>query len=313
MALGCSPIETSSRNHRPIKYIIEIRSIIRKNKYEIVHVHGNSATMAVDLLGAYLGGVKNRIAHSHNSMCKHVIVDKLLRPLFTHLFTGAIACGNEAARWLFPGKNVLIVPVGINLELFKYKTPSRERIRKLLGISDETFVVGHIGSFNRVKNQSFILNVFDILYRTIPNSLLTLIGSGELFDYVLEQTKTLDCRNHIRFLGPLDHLSIPEYLCAMDVVIFPSLYEGFPVTVMECLASGLSILLSENITHEFLFANAVNYLSLDLPGDVWAYTLLEMKNYNRAQQCAESQNILKKMKYDVIDSVRVLEEFYSSL
>ena len=85
--LGCRVIHLDCRNSNPPLYTIRLAKLIRKQQYDLVHVHGNSATMTFDLLGAKLGGCKVRIAHSHNTSCTHVTEDKILRPLFYHLVT----------------------------------------------------------------------------------------------------------------------------------------------------------------------------------------------------------------------------------
>ena len=74
------------RNSNPLKYVIELKRIIKENKYDIVYVHGNSATMAVELISAKMAGCKVRVAHSHNTQCNHMKINKLLMPFFSLLF-----------------------------------------------------------------------------------------------------------------------------------------------------------------------------------------------------------------------------------
>ena len=87
--LGCDIVRLPSRSKSPIVYIFSLAHFIRKNNIDVIHAHGNSATLSIELLAGFLGGCKRRIAHSHNTRCDQVRADKMLRPLFNLLYTDA--------------------------------------------------------------------------------------------------------------------------------------------------------------------------------------------------------------------------------
>lgn len=98
ISLGGSVYELSSRDKKTLKYIKELSKIIKSNKYEIIHVHGNSGTMYLDLHIAKINGVPVRIAHCHNSTCKHKLIHYILKPFLNREITHAFACSDLAGK-----------------------------------------------------------------------------------------------------------------------------------------------------------------------------------------------------------------------
>ena len=92
------------RNRDPLGYVLALRDVVRAGGYRTVWCHGNSATLAADLLGARLGGAAARIAHAHNTACSHMALHRLLRPLMNGLATHRFACG-EAAGGTMHGRS----------------------------------------------------------------------------------------------------------------------------------------------------------------------------------------------------------------
>ena len=105
--LGAKIFELTGRNTSTLKYIKELAKVVRKEKYDVVHVHCNSCTAAIDLLGAKLGGAKRLCPHIHSTQTKFARANKMLRPLFNILYTDAFACGDKAGKWVFRDKNFL--------------------------------------------------------------------------------------------------------------------------------------------------------------------------------------------------------------
>lgn len=111
-AMGCKVIELPNRRSNPMNYFFQLSKFVRKKKIDVVHAHGNSGTLAIEMVAAWLGGCKKRIAHSHNTKCDQVKADKLLRPIFNIFYTDALACGSEAGRWLLEEKNLKYCKMG---------------------------------------------------------------------------------------------------------------------------------------------------------------------------------------------------------
>lgn len=93
LEIGCRIYRIECRKKNPILYVFKLGNLVKKEKYDIVHAHGNSATLAFDMLGAFFGKCKVRIAHCHNTKCGNDRLDKILRPLFYRVYTHGMACG----------------------------------------------------------------------------------------------------------------------------------------------------------------------------------------------------------------------------
>jgi len=310
-SLGCCIYKTVIRNHNPIGYIHQLSKLIRKNKYNIVHVHGNSATMAFDLFGAMLGGCKNRIAHSHNTMCEHVYMDKILRPFFRVLYTERFACGEKAGGWLFKNQKFDIIPVGINVREFRFDKDKRKQIRNELGIPEDHLVIGHVGGFNKAKNQKFIVDVFNALCSLRKDVSLILVGSGDMFEEVKNKVSESDFRNNIHLPGRVN--CVVDYLDAMDVMVMPSFYEGFPQVVMEWQANGLKCVVSTNVTRECAVTDNVQFLSLSDGISRWVKEILLLSNYDREMEQIKSSDLVSDEGYDIVDDALKLKMKYMSM
>ena len=131
-----------------------LRRYIAKEKIDIVHVHGSSAIMSVELLAAKLAGCKVRIAHSHNTTCENKKVDQMLRPLFNKLYTERFACGQEAGKWMFGTQSFMVIPNGRSLQKYEYNSEKRVQYRNKLNVPANAFIIGHVGRFNDQKIMS---------------------------------------------------------------------------------------------------------------------------------------------------------------
>ena len=114
--MGGKIFVTGSRVKRPVRYIRRLKKIVREGGYDAVHVNGSSCLMALDLWAAKAGGARVRIAHSHNTYCRHRALHALLRPAFDRLYTHAWACGEEAGKWLFRERPFRIARIGVETE-----------------------------------------------------------------------------------------------------------------------------------------------------------------------------------------------------
>lgn len=93
------------RMANPIMYMHELRKIVKQNKYNIIHVHGNSHTIVMELAIAKLNSVPVRISHAHSTMTKFPLLHKVLSLPFYKTYTLGLACGKEAGKWMYNKKN----------------------------------------------------------------------------------------------------------------------------------------------------------------------------------------------------------------
>ena len=307
-ALGCKFVPFPSRRKSLFAYFCKIRKFIRREKIDIVHAHGNSATLAVEMLAAKCGGCKRRIAHSHNTQCEHVKADQILRPLFRHLYTEAVACSQGAGKWLFGDRPFVVLKNGRDLDKYRFKQDVRASIREEFSIG-KSLTVGHVGSFLPVKNHSFLLEIFSELLKKNPQTCFFIIGDGDLRTEIEDKAKELDIYDKIHFTGKTDRVA--DIIQGMDVMVLPSLYEGLPLVVIEWQAAGLPCILSDVITKECQMTNLVEFVSLNTKVEKWADTILSAASKNQRQkQSVDACQKLKEAGYDIRENANILKDIY---
>lgn len=298
-----------NRKTEIIKYMRAMRSLLKSSNFDIVHVCCNSATAAYEINESKGCGVGMRIAHSHNTMCTHRLANRLLDPLFQNGITDRFACGVDAGKWLFGSRQFTVIPNGKYLSDFSYSPIARETARKELGLSGNELVFGHVGSFNEQKNHLKLLDIFSELYRRNSFCRLVLIGEGHLLSEIKDKAKALGVENAVIFLGRRD--DVPRLLNAMDCMVFPSLYEGFPNVVLEWQLNGLPVVMSETITDECAITPLVSQVSLNASATVWTDAIEDaLKGRNRALDSASGVNSARTAGYDIRDNAVMLRRLY---
>lgn len=283
----------------------DIRRLCRENKYDIIHVNtGVIKFQAVVLLTAMLCGVPERIAHSHNSIpftatgnlsrFKRFALEKTV--CFTA--TKMAACSREAAKALFGAKkarNALIILNRIDTEKFAFSSEKRDRLRMELAL-EGNLVIGHVGVFNKVKNHRFLLEVFREVASRNSRARLLLVGSGRLEKEIRLQIKQYGLEQKVIFAGYTDRVS--EYLCAMDIFVLPSLYEGMPLSAIEAQTSGLPCVVSGRVPPEIMLTENISILPLDGGVALWADKLLAVEPMSNAER-AKAWMTVRDAGYDV--------------
>ena len=304
--LGASIYKVTGLSKNPVKYFLEIRDIIRKNKYDIVFRHTDVATIAIDLIAAKMGGAKRRIPHSHSTDSKHLAVHKLMRPLLVANATDYFACSEPAAEWMYgskiaENKEYHLVKNGIDLEKYAYDQDKRNAKREELGITEDDLVIGHVGNFVYAKNHLFLLEIFAEVLKRNPSSKLLLAGDGELRGEIERKIEELDIKEQVHLLGLRN--DIAELLQAMDVYLFPSVYEGLPVALVEAQAAGLPCVISDTIAPESKMTDHIKAYTLDETAGQWAEHVFELARRQRG----ESIEILRAQGYDIMNTVHFYE------
>jgi len=294
------------RNKNPIAYILKLSKIIRKEKYDVVHIHGNSCTLAVDLFAAKIGGAKVRIAHSHNSRCKHTFFNKILRLPFNLFYTHGLACSEMAGKWLFKNKPFKILQNAIDLEKYKFKELKRNEFRDKYNINGK-IAIAHIATLSNEKNHKFILDVLKKIVSKNGDYILFLIGDGELRNEIENKVKIFKLENNVVFTGSVQN--VHELLNAMDLLVLPSLYEGLPVIAIEAQANGLPMLLSDNVSKECKITDLVEFLPLE--AEKWVEKIFEKKiSENRIAISNNAVENLKNTGFDIKKEAMNLRNIY---
>ena len=286
-----------SRYHSPIRRILAnvsaVDRCLRTGNYDIVHFN---VCHGVELIYLYLAkkrGIPVRIVHCRNN---DIGAGSWMRPIkilahvcCKYVFAG---CANYrfansalAAKWIFPRKyirsgSVKIVKNGIDAERYAFDAHRREAVRQENGWEDR-FVIGHIGHFNYQKNHDFLLHVFSEVKKLRPSSLLVLVGEGEREAEIRQLARELGIESSIIFYGVTG--DVPGLLCAMDVFVLPSRFEGFGNVLVEAQANGLKCFASEGvIPGDVRITENLSWISLQEPYTVWAKRIVsETANESR--------------------------------
>lgn len=291
-----------------LSYILNFIKIAKG--YDIVHVHGNSATMVLEMIACWCAGVRVRIAHSHSTMSAMPMLDKMVRPLFYKLCNARLACGKNAGAWLFKRHEFTVINNGISTLQYLFDQQRRDSIRTSLQWSD-CKVVGHVGNFVDVKNHSFIIDIFREAVVMASNVRLLLLGDGPLRNKIEHKAQALGLKDKICFTGSVDNVA--DYMCAIDVIVMPSKFEGLPLTLIEEQANGLKALCSDVITTEVDKTNSISYLSLNKNAKEWAELLLKIElPMNRMKTSKHNVQMIIDSGYDINYSAKMLKRFYLS-
>lgn len=310
-ALGGKTFKLPSRRDGWIKSRKAIEHFFDNHSdYKVVHYHTSSLSYLDPLAIAAKMKIPVRIVHSHSTNAPgsrfHYYLHKLNKRRIADIATLFFACGDLAGKWMFEGSGcedkVQLINNGIDMKKYTYNEQIRDRIRTQLGINNE-FVIGHVGRFSTVKNHSYLLEVFaDYLKMANGNSRLLLVGDGELRSQMEEYAKQLGLCDYVIFLGA--RRDVPQLLQAMDYMIMPSIYEGFPVTAVEAQASGLPCLLSDTITKDAAIKSNVKMLSIKENPSIWAQSI------DKTPQRIPDNTELIKAGYDMKQTVDKLYDVY---
>lgn len=202
------------------------------------------------------------------------------------------------------GLSYQILHNAIDVSLYAYSSEKAIAIRKKLNV-ERNLVVGHVGRFSAPKNHTFLLDIFSECVKIVPNAKLLLVGDGEERTRIQEKTKSLRLEDKVIFTGVRSDVS--DLLQAMDVFVFPSLYEGVPVTMIEAQASGLPCVISDVVPKDCVITSGlVTSMKLsDMPCD-WAKCIVAQLHTKRENHLQE----VRAAGYDIVTAAKELENFY---
>lgn len=300
----------SGRRNGYFSYIQRIYCFFRihKSEYVAVHAHVSSLSSIEVLMIATLFKIQSIVIHSHSTSQKgskiHLILHRLNKIWLSFFVTDFLACSDLAQKWLYSGTRGLsksvIIPNGINLSHFRYNECVRFEYREKFNLSN-AIVLGHVGRFDKFKNQFFLIDIFVSFLVLEPNAYLVLIGTGELQKVMEVKVGKLGITNRVLFLGLRS--DIAELLQMMDAFVFPSLYEGLPVSLVEAQAAGLPVFMSDTISTQSVLTGNVFIKSLSESANEWA---LSIKNQLRSFKRKDVSEEIREQGYDIATSVNYL-------
>ena len=274
-------------------------------EYQIVHSHIDAMSF-FPLFAAKLNRIPVRISHSHSSKLdldfklpiKYMA--KILLPKVSNVY---FSCGVKAGRFLYKNEVFEKVNNASDIDKFKFSEVIRQKKRKELCI-DNQFVIGHVGRYCYIKNQMFLLDVFNEYLKYNRNSVLLLIGKGPDEEQLREKAKKMNLDEKVKFL--IDRDDVHELYQTMDIFVMPSLFEGLPVVSVEAQINGLTCVMSDKISDEVQITDSVHMLSLKKTAVEWA-------EYINRLSCKRNSNAIEQIKaggYDIsIESEKLMNKY----
>ena len=309
LSRGGKIFRVPARGKHPFRNYHQIKQIMKNGQYDIVHAHvdaGNSTILAI----AKFCRVPIRISHCHNtnytsqSLVRRVLNNQLkkLIPIYaTHLW----ACSQEAGEWLYGNHAFEIIPNAIDVQKFIYNPKLSKDLRKELNLENK-FVIGHVGRFDYQKNHEFLLQIFVEVLNKKQNAHLVLIGKGELEQTVKNLANRMGILDKISFLG--ERSDVNRLLNVFDLGVFPSLFEGLGIVVIEMQANGLSVICSREIPTAVKFSKNIQFLGLEESKEHWSQAIL-----NAGKRNNEAVEKIIAAGYNLSDMVNKLTETYERI
>lgn len=289
-------------------YLSQLDSFFKEHpEYKIIHSHVDCMA-GIPLKYAKKNGVPVRIAHAHSSnqtKNKKYLLKLFYKHMIPKYATDFFACAEAAGKWMFRKNKFSVLNNAIDTRRYCYNVSTSDRIRKELNLSKESLVVGHVGRFGPEKNHDFILNIFVEILKKVPKAKLLLVGSGDLYDTVRKKAASLGIKEHVIFTGVRS--DVPDLLQAMDVFLFPSLYEGLPVSIIEAQAAGLPCIISDKVPIECKKTNLIQQINLTENYEMWARMVISAAQQNERRDTSEE---IRNAGFDVCENAHQLEEFY---
>ena len=289
------------------RYLSALRQLLRENRYDVVHIHGNSGTMIFEVLTARLCGVKKILVHGHNTACDHPFVNRLLTPVMKLFASRCLSCSQGAGQWLYGKSPFTVLNNAIDGERFRFDPDLRQKYRRELGL-EGCRVLGHIGHFTDVKNHDFLIDVFNEARKQDPSLRLLLVSDGPNYDRIRSKVRELDLEDRVLFLGRRSDTA--ALYQAMDLFLLPSLWEGLPLVMLEAQAAGLPLLVSDRITEDAVCTPHVVRKALEDGPVSWAQALTFAPEQDRPALSREGLEALEAHGFDIRREARRLEEIY---
>ena len=219
-----------------------------RRQTDIVHLHGYGATTFGRLAAALRGWPT--VLHEHANLTDtpwfQKVADRLLAP-YTDL---AIAVSRSTAEFVIRARQVpdgktRVVYLGAPVEEFARVRTREEvrRVRSTLGLPADALVVGTVTRLMPSKGNQYLVEAARLVLDHAPDTHFCIVGEGELSGELERQARSLGLTERLRFAGYTR--DVAGALAAFDVVAFPSLWEGTPLTAFEALAAGRPIVATD--------------------------------------------------------------------
>lgn len=311
--LGGNIIYAGALNN-PLAIYQTAKSLLSVEKYQAVHCHNVENSTPV-LKAAVVNNIGIRIYHSHNDLnmklthlsffkSMYLKVNRLWALKYANRF---LAVSKSAGDSLFKGEGYRLLSLGIDVE--KFNPANKNNISKSdFSLAEDDFVVGHVGRFDIQKNHVFLVSIAKVLIQLNPKIKFLLVGKGKLKEEIKSKIKEYGLDNYFLFTGLRS--DVPQIMSqVMDAFLFPSLFEGLGLVLVEAQAAGLPIVCSDVIPDEAVVnTDLVQRISLSQPAKEWAETLMTHYEQNKHYEKEKAYRIIEGSSFNLNNTIKILEE-----
>ena len=294
----------------------KVDRLLKEHHYDIIHC--NSCSF-FGMLPGIAAGKKNGlkvISHSHGvgmqgkgfiDIAARTVLRSIISKNVDYGFSCSDLAGNSKYTETFiNSEKYVVIRNAIEVSEYLFNESIRDKIRKEIGLNDKDFVIGQVGRFEKEKNHSFSIEIFNDILRKNNNSKLLLIGDGSLIGEIKRKVKDMKFERDVIFLGQRDDVN--NLYNTMDCLVMPSLYEGFPFVLVEAQINGLKCIVSDVISRDVNVSGKVKFLPLD-EREKWIEEIT-MCSQNR-ETTTQDKNFIKD--YDLSEETKRIEQYYIKL
>lgn len=290
----------------PIKHTKELYKILKGGNYIAFHRHTASSVVFLDLLVAKKSRITRRIVHSHNTSHEQKILNAIFRRKLYNTATHHLACTRNAGKWLYGKQKFEIFNNVIDCAKYEFREETRKKYREEFGIDETTVAICHIGRFDKQKNHKYLLKIFAKLCQKNLNYKLFLCGDGMLRPEIIKFCEEKNIMGQVVFLGIRSDVN--NVLQAMDIFVFPSLYEGLGIVLIEAQMTNIPSIVSDTIPNEAIYNTNVIQLGIDDSDiDEWCEKITSLKIDNLSRKIVNTELIKD---YDVASVTNKLVNMY---
>ncbi len=267
---------------KPFSNLHEIRKLVRENHYPMVIRHTANALVAPQLLAAKRAGAVT-VCHSHNETDPQIRLHRIGQRLMRHAADIRLACSEQAGRWMYGDQSFEVIHNAIDIPAFSYSEEKAATIRREFHLEGK-HVYGNIANFIASKNHMYLLRIYREIVNLDPDAVCFCLGEGDLRPEIEEEIQKLHLEGKVILTGIRS--DVPDFMSCLDVLVFPSRFEGLPLTLIEAQAAGLPSLISDTITKNVIVTEGiVRQLSIEEKPEVWAETAVRLAMQPHDRTC----------------------------
>lgn len=300
------------------KYLKYYKQLLTISKYDFDIVHINTGLVLETFIAniVFKNRTKKLISHSHTSRgnIKENPIKIKLKEMMSHYIIEnsnlLLSCSKLAAKNLFgyaekKSNKYICIYNGIEIDKFKYNEKQRRSNIENYFIANKK-VISYIGSLDKTKNIMFALEIFDNILKVDNNVVFWIFGDG---DYKKEALRYVDynkLNDYVFFFG--ERKDVNNMMSNIDVLLLPSLHEGFPLVAIEAQTAGVIVYASDTITKEINITNNVRFISLEMPATHWSSVIVN--DFNRQFNRRECYKIIEKAGLNIKEVSKKIEALY---